>query len=571
MMTQVYEAHDEVYPWPTGLRGTLTDNVLIIPDRGLELILSLQLQQAIKQRPLTTGNLTDTLRKADGKAGPGFCRSILKEERLDLMNETSNKRFTDTEGNKLRLPKSKDTPETHYQFLRSLVQARHGLWSDQAGVMNLVGLRRVIDAARKTAYNDTVAVCWQDAQGQKHCELHIATTEPGNRKSSRELLPQTLTVVPGFHNVRQPGGRTHNVMKEGSDQAVKRGFNDEKPTWCPGDSTMNFHQGGNNFTYPGRPGRIPANTPFSQFWKWRRTWLMKYGVDSKIQQGLAASDSDRKTYFEINKVLSEIYLILSRHGQRAQNAAYSNLEALSKHPPIKNLGLQDGKITVQQAGQAKRVIDVDHVRRRTVRIWFDGRRNKATKRKIYQILEAISDYSPEQIKSWRNFTEAQVIGVIKDEHINNIVNLQIAHVPTISKGVDGIAGNDSYAMVMGLWPTVTQAKTDKTRIDTLFEALSNLPLRPGLTKALKTLSINTLVNRTNVLEKTKHLPERDLDIIENVTVGNYSAGCQVFYDTEVFYKFWSDLLNRSAEVGQLRWYYTLVDSTHFSKAEDRHL
>ena len=58
----------------------------------------------------------------------------------------------------------------------------------------------------------------------------------------------------------------------------------------------------------------------------------------------------------------------------------------------------------------------------------------------------------------------------------------------------------------------------------------------------------------------------DIPHIEHLTVGRSSEGCQVIYDTEVFYTFWTKLLQRSVVVGQCRWYYTLIETTRFKKS-----
>ena len=192
---------------------------------------------------------------------------------------------------------------------------------------------------------------------------------------------------------------------------------------------------------------------------------------------------------------------------------------------------------------------------------------KLLKRRIYEILHEISDYTPEQIASWKGFTEAQVLEVILPEHIHKIVQIQAEYLPSIGQGIDGIAGNDFYRMVTGIRQKVSAAKTDLARIDDLLTQLEQTSLRQGIAKALKTsMLINTYLNRQNVRDKTQFLPSKSIDIVAGVMVGNYSAGCQVFFDTEVFYRFWTNLMHKAEASGQRRWYYNLVDVTDFKES-----
>ena len=81
------------------------------------------------------------------------------------------------------------------------------------------------------------------------------------------------------------------------------------------------------------------------------------------------------------------------------------------------------------------------------------------------------------------------------------------------------------------------------------------------------LKINTDQNRENVKLHTRYNDVIEANVIENATVGLYSAGCQVIYDTEVFYEFWNKLLQRAKSSGQRRWYYTLIDATGWKKTD----
>lgn len=566
LMKFVYQAHEDTYPVPGDITGTQKDIEIVLPERGIIYILSLQLRKAMENTPLSSSNLDLILNKADNQPGPGFCRDIIGVDILQFLNEGFNDELTDPEsGNELVLPQSDSSPQQFYDFYKRLVLLRNGLWSEKENVVNIVGLRRVMDDASTTSYNDTLAVCWKGADGSKNCELNIITTEPGDRQSKRQLFPQTVTLLAGYHKLRQPGGRTRGALKEGSDRAVesdlrngKKGFNDKIPTWTPGDTTMNFHQGGNTFAYPGL--KEMANT-----------WLERYGISNELKVGNPTAEFELLGLLKLNLVISEIYLILSKYGEDGTRPPYQNMENMLKFPPIENLGINGNTITVRQSGFPDKVIDIDNARRRSVRVWFDGRRAEGTKKKFYPIIQKVSNYTSEQIQSWREFTEQQVLDIVQPEHISNIVNLQIQHTPNISLGVDGIAGNEFYEMIIGVRPTKQQAADDKKRLDELFAELLQLPLKNKeelVSKFKNSMQINTFKNRNSVLDNVTHLETKDIKIIEQaIKVGAWSDGCQVFYDTEVFYNFWTKLLKRAIEAGQFHWYYTLVDATNFKTTD----
>ena len=66
---------------------------------------------------------------------------------------------------------------------------------------------------------------------------------------------------------------------------------------------------------------------------------------------------------------------------------------------------------------------------------------------------------------------------------------------------------------------------------------------------------------------TKFDEMKKVNLIANVLVKGYSAGCQVIYDTETFYDFWLKLLKRADQTGQRKWYYTLIDATNWKKTD----
>ncbi len=548
LMRFVMNAGKKVYVLPTNLSGTVSDNQLIIPDEAIFQIVKLQVEYQIERLGIKQNTIHRILNGVDAKPGNIFIGKIVAaRDRVNFMNEANNNSLVNIEtGENIVVPDRSEDESTHYHFFRDLVHARNGLWSDVAGVTNIVGLRRTIDKKKNTHYNDTLAVCWKEATGTLRVELNIATTEPGNRVKDRQLGPQTMTVVSGFHNVRQPAGRTHNVLKQGRNNGAF--------VWNEGDSTMNFHQGSNNFSYPGK-------TKHS-----RKAWLSFHGIDGKTQHGIPTSKFDARVLLEMNKVFSEIYLILSKYGNNRSIAPYAFLQQLAEAQAISIDQVDGAQLTIRQGSKTKK-IDLNKAKQWMVNFWFPKRKTGG-REKIATILSSISDFDKTMLKTWEKLSAQQIIEKITFAHMRKVVEIQIEYTSKLS-AIDGLAGSGFVRMIDGICQSKTQAVADKLRLDTLIDRLANFPLRniDKLKQRLRTgLFIHTYNNRAAVQRNTRFDEATGLDLIKNETVGVYSAGCQVIYDTEVFYTFWTKLLQQASRVGQLRWYYTLVDATKFPKA-----
>ena len=181
-----------------------------------------------------------------------------------------------------------------------------------------------------THYNDGIAVCWKAKNGKKKVELTLATTEPGSRESNRQLTSQTVTLVAGYHNIRQPAGRTRNAIK----QSAKAG----KLSWKEGDTTMNFHQGGNRFDFPNNDN----------------SWLKQHGLDSSIQHGYSNKRFTEEQIFDLNILFSNIYLMLSKYGGNKTEAPFQNLKKMATSKPMKIESVKDDVITIIQNGQSEK-------------------------------------------------------------------------------------------------------------------------------------------------------------------------------------------------------------------------
>lgn len=553
LMRMVYEMSGDAYSSPTNLTGTSGDHSLIIPAKGIGHVIRLQVRKAIEDRTPEDANLDLLLRRVDGLPGNGFATKILKARSLaDFLSEWGNKSMKKLDdGSPIKVPVLGDSPAMLYDFFREIVRSRNGLWSDEPGISNIVGLRRTVDKMNQTGYNDTLAVCFteEDENGtiQKRVEINIASTEPGNRVLDRQLVPQTMLLLPGFHNIRQPAGRTSNALKQERNKGSL--------TWCEGDTTMNFHQGANNFSYPGATSNA------------RNLWLMKYGVDGNLQRGIPKSGWDERTLLDFNLLLSEVFLILSKYGGDGTSAPQQNLEKLAKKSTATVKGTSGGSIKIEMgsgAGAVSKTIQTLAAKTWAVNYWFD-RKTKEERHKFTSILQKLEVFDGTTIDNWERIRKEDIIASLTDEHILKVVNTQIEYLDDIAK-IDGLPGQTFVELIAGIYPSLLQAKKDKTTLDNLLKNLEGFTLKnvADLQKTLKTsLFIKTENNRRRLYNNTKYDTRLKLDVVENATVGPYSQGCQIIFDTEVFYKFWHKLLFRASQSGQVRWYYTLIDASEW--------
>ncbi len=543
LMNFVYKKNSDTYNRPTNLEGIDEDNSLIIPDDGIRYVIKQQLAYQKKKTPPRASNLKTILKGVDGKPGNGFLTNIIKKSRIVFTNEVNNKSLKDENNNKLTIPSLKDGEAVLYDFFKNIVIARNGLWSDNQGVTNLVGLRRNLDRMMATEYNDSLVACWKDESGNPRVEINIATTEPGNKNRHRTVAPQTLSALFGFHHGRQPAGRTRNLLVQSS----KNG----KYTWVL-DKGFNFHQGGNTFKFP------------------RNHWLTTYGIDDSMKGGSTTAKFNLKDLFKLNLTLTEIYYLLSQFGTDGKVAPYQNLKNLAESKPMKIDKVENGIVTISQEGlRSSRKINLHEAKKWMVSRWYDKRFNDTSREVIAKILSDASGMDEKQMTDMENLKRSEVIAKIEDEWVVKVIEHQFKFYPKLGD-IDGKAGPDYYRTLVGIRPSKEEAKEVYPRVEELIKSLEKLPLKKvsSLQKVLRTgLRIHSNFHRENVRNNTQFDEEKKVDFIANVLVKGYSAGCQVIYDTETFYDFWLKLLKRAEKTGQRKWYYTLIDATTWKKTD----
>jgi hypothetical protein len=167
------------------------------------------------------------------------------------------------------------------------------------------------------------------------------------------------------------------------------------------------------------------------------------------------------------------------------------------------------------------------------------------------------------ISQWESMPKPAIVASLTDDHVRQIVETQCRYLEDIGE-IDGKPGQTFFEIIAGIYPSLAAAKQDLLRLDDLLSQLDNFPLKNVAdmrTKLKSGLLIKTQRNRQRILDDTKYDPRLKIEVVQHATVGPYSQGCQIIFDTELFYIFWTRLLSRAKSAGQQRWYYTLVDTS----------
>lgn len=277
------------YSVSTDLEGTADDDVKIVSDK---VIMGIALLQA-------ANGLT-----VDGKPGGGFIKTVIgsyadqtdTQARLNYMNEdTTNTTMTRADNTAIEIPDFGTANEaTLYDFFRDLTLARHGLWSDNAQITNIVSLRRSLDPENSNDWNDTAAVAWVEGEGEaqvKHCKTYIGSTEPGDATANRHIQPQTALTTLGLHKSRQSGGRNSHLLVQNTNDTLAFDATD--------GNGFNHHPGG----MQGLRGGMT--------------------VTNDVMTTLPGRDGAMsETTFTVQHKLSEIFYILGNWGKDRDHAAY---------------------------------------------------------------------------------------------------------------------------------------------------------------------------------------------------------------------------------------------------------
>jgi hypothetical protein len=497
------------YAQSTRLRGTPEDYRLLIPD---EIIAGIGLLQA--EAGITV----------DGLPGPQFIRTVMRQHTttpaelrlLKFMDESANTLLKDNQGT-LKMPAPGSPPSRFYEYFRRLVLLRNGLWSDEPNITNILGLRSVKPSLKST-WDDTLVVCWKDAEGDLHCHQYIGTTEPGNTHAKPSVPPQTYLVRAGYHKAQQPGGRGFRI-------AARDAQNRDLRYDLPDSRGINFHPGGS-------------------------TGATKMLAAGSLPGGTAGGEQA----FRKNMALTEIFAILSRWGFSADRPSYQFLAENAGKPLISLLQADDDTLIVQHLGRTK-TIDIKTSIEWMTDLWIKRRKQPATLMRILRSVDNNFKIRPGvqrmTIKKWNE--------TIQPAHVQGIVEKQIQFLGDL-EDVDGRPGDTYLSILDGKLPDLELQtrphRQEMARVHDLFKT-------PGITakevQYLKQICFNTSAERTKLVSAQIASSEDRNSFEVNEEVRNWSVACQVVFGAEQFYKFWRQVTGQALQTGQRQWYYTLID------------
>ena len=512
------------YQIPTDLSGTPADDKKIFPDN---IALGVVLLQAYK-------GIT-----ADGYAGADFIRKVMglhtdlryaSHCRAVFMDESANKIAVTAGGQRIVMPNFKSSETAAYDFLRSITLVRNGLWSDRPNIINLTGLR-LVKGDTSIQWDDTISVCWVDAQGKKYAKVYTATTEPGNRKLYKNMLPQTIIFYPGYHQGKQPALRGHRTMAF--------------------DPTKNY------------PDRLVFNTDDARGLNMHSGGTV--GAMKKLVKYILPVGANNESAFRAVLVFMEIFEILSRWGLDPTRPAWENLSGWAATKALRAGPISGSSIPVFQDEKtaAVRSISIKAARGWLAKKWTSNR----------PILVKILRSADPAFTTPSNFTQLNTAGletVITDQHIHGIVQRQCNYFFD-EKEVDGLAGNTYLSLLNAEIPAdgalAQLANIDYARMTALFKLFDggNPVLNNTRRNYVKKIITQTLIERAKFIESEAL---KGLEVSGNKIkdlVGTWSILCQVVFGPEMFYEMMEFALGNALETGQRRWYYTLIDEASVPK------
>jgi hypothetical protein len=528
IMKHVDEQFDTFTYNVTGLKGTAADDKIFVPDAGIEHIIKSQAKYYTDlHKEDIEKKMSVIISGVDGLVGPTFAEKImgLSANINDIRDESSNKEMTDPNdpAKNITMPNFDASELELYDALRGIVMARNGAWIDEGKMINLVGIRRKLDAD-KTKYNDTIAVCWKEQKGdkdEKHCKLYTSTTEPGDLSDNRTLYPSTITVIPGYHSGKIPALRTEKIYTR-KDNADHFDAND--------GVGLNIH--------PGGP---------SMGWD-------KQKISAKLPGGKTTDEKQ----FMAWKIFSEVFSILYKWQYDDSQSAYENLGSWSEGKV--EFASNDDSVIKLKKGKKEADRSVAAIKDWLTEYWITGSTKKPAL--LARILKHV-DSSFEEPKDFSKLSAEKVKEYITSARVEGIIKEQIKYFPRL-ESVDGKAGPSFIEIMDGgrqevTEDMVTRATTDKTRIDDLLAKSKDYPEITADRKTyLKELKPNK-EGEEGVYKGAKDTDDKAKKVDE--AVGGWSTACQVILGGGKYYEFLMNTMSFTEETGQRRWYYTLIDQS----------
>lgn len=247
LMTDVAASTNALtYTSPTNLQGNDTDNARIMPDAMLAHLVYLQVEAAkAGNKPVKT-YVTDGAKILGGtQLKDMFCTGDTKADYMDQREEANKPENRQEILDLDQFGDGGDNQKEMYDKLRNIVLSRNGLWSDEEQVTNILSIRNTEQAPANqqkgtdvTPFNDFYFVVFKDGENY-HVSKYKGSTEPGDLGNGMIHSDQTLTMKPGVHQSKEPGGRTSYFLRKsvGSNDNAFSSNTSDGP-----DPGMNFHR-----------------------------------------------------------------------------------------------------------------------------------------------------------------------------------------------------------------------------------------------------------------------------------------------------------------------------------------
>lgn len=181
-------------------------------------------------------------------------------------------------------PKVLQSQPNSYQWLKARVLAAGGQWDEQAGYLNLIGIRGYLLPAGKVKnlpdiYNDTLFQAWRDWQGTEHVQAFVASTDPGRYYYRyRKLNPLGCAWLnPGQYRYQKGIHRDYPALVQAAAVSLSRidesGQHQAQDPQQTGWFGINIHAGtGGADVYNASAGCQVIQSQGPQGWQWRKFW-----------------------------------------------------------------------------------------------------------------------------------------------------------------------------------------------------------------------------------------------------------------------------------------------------------
>ncbi|HEY9844214.1 MAG TPA: hypothetical protein V6D23_27335 [Candidatus Obscuribacterales bacterium] len=181
-------------------------------------------------------------------------------------------------------PRTRPSAPNSYEWLKQGVQATGAKWDEQAGHINLIGIRGYLLPVGQVdnlpdIYNDTLFQAWVDSLGKERVQAFVASTDPGRYYYRyHKLNPRGCAwLKPGQYCYQRGMHRTYPALVQASDVTVYRidasGQAKTGDYQQTGQFGIHIHAGtGGPDVYNASAGCQVIQSQGPQGWQWQKFW-----------------------------------------------------------------------------------------------------------------------------------------------------------------------------------------------------------------------------------------------------------------------------------------------------------